>query len=503
MHPAVVRDNPKDKCPICFMPLSKRKKGETHLEALPAGVVNRVQLSPYRVVLAGVQTYQVDYQPLTKELNAIGYVEFNERGQKNVSARVAGRIDNLFVNETGQMVDKGDVLASLYSPDLVVTVKNLLDAKKNNNLEQQRSVRKRLELLDISEDQIEEILKSGTANTHLRIRSPISGHVIKKYVREGQYVEEGSPLYDVADLSTVWIQAQIYEDDLEFLPRDQSHKPGSPTGEGIDVSAVTRSDPDEPVHGKLAFIYPHVDQNTRTVKVRFELNNPQHRLRPGSTATVTLHIAPQELRMLSVAAADDPQRAQMLAQGRALAVPETSVIDTGAQTIVYRQTMPGTFEGVKVSLGPRMAGPEEVAFYPVLRGVEQGDRVVTAGSFLVDAETRLNPAAGSIYFGGSGGSKGTSASTVRPSTPADEGAKLAAVLDRLPAADRILVESQKFCPILPDNRLGSMGPPVKVTVDGQVVFLCCGGCKKPALANPQATLRKVEQLKQNSDSQGK
>jgi len=90
----------------------------------------------------------------------------------------------------------------------------------------------------------------------------------------------------------------------------------------------------------------------------------------------------------------------MLAQGKVLAVPETSVIDTGSQTIVYRQTMPGTFEGVKVTLGPRMAGPDDVAFYPVIRGIDQGDRIVTAGSFLVDAETRLNPAAGSIYFGG-------------------------------------------------------------------------------------------------------
>ena len=129
MHPSVVRDNGKEKCPICFMPLSKRKKGQVHEVALPPGVVNRVQLSPYRLVLGGVQTWNVDFVPVSKEITAAGFVEFNERGQRTVSARIAGRIDKLFVNETGQMVRSGDELASIYSPDLVTTVQNLLDAK--------------------------------------------------------------------------------------------------------------------------------------------------------------------------------------------------------------------------------------------------------------------------------------------------------------------------------------------------------------------------------------
>jgi Cu(I)/Ag(I) efflux system membrane fusion protein len=133
MHPAGVRDNGKEKCPVCFMPLSKRKKGEAHEEVLPAGIVNRLQLSPYRIVLAGVQTWSLDYLPASKEIKAAGYIEFNERGQRTVSARIAGRIDKLSVNETGQMVKEGDELASIYSPDLVVTVQNLLDAKRSGN----------------------------------------------------------------------------------------------------------------------------------------------------------------------------------------------------------------------------------------------------------------------------------------------------------------------------------------------------------------------------------
>jgi Cu(I)/Ag(I) efflux system membrane fusion protein len=496
MHPAVVRDNPRDKCPICFMPLSKRKKGEQTDEALPAGVVNRVQLSPYRIVLAGVQTSKIEYQPLTKEIQAIGYVEFNERGQKTVAARIAGRIDKLFVDETGRMVDAGDELASLYSPELVVTVNNMLEAKRAKNERNLDSAKRRLELLGISADQIDEILTSDKANTHLKIRSPISGHVIKKYVREGQYVEEGSPLYDIADLSTVWIQAQVYEDDLEFLPTDQAHKADADEQDRLPVVATTRGFADEPFYGTLAFVYPHVDQDTRTVSVRFELANPGHKLRPGSTATVTIKVVPKKLSMFARIAEAGGVPAEMLEQGLVLAVPETAVIDTGNQTIVYRETTPGVFEGVRIKLGPRMAGPHDVSWYPVLSGLNAGEEIVTSGSFLVDAETRLNPAAGSIYFGGSGGSKsGGSVTNVRPSTPEDEDAKLIAVLANMPEADRKLVEVQQYCPILTDNKLGSMGEPVKLTVDGQPVFVCCSGCSKKALANPGQTLAKVEEFK--------
>lgn len=496
MHPSVVRDNGKDKCPVCFMPLSKRKKGETSEEVLPSGIVNRVQLSPYRVVLAGVQTWQLDYVPVSKEIKAAGFIEFNERGQRTVSARIAGRIEKLFVNETGKLVRASDELASIYSPDLVVTVQNLLDAKRGGNAKNQESAQRRLELLGIDVAQVQEILSANGERIDLTIRSPISGHVIKKYVREGQYVEAGTPLYEVADLSTVWIQAQVYEDDMEFLPLDQEHADGPENANIIEVTATTRASAREVFHGKLSFVYPHVDQTTRTVTIRCEIENPGHKLRPGSTATVTLQVTPKNLPELLSATATDPEEASMLAQGQVLAVPENAVIETGAQSIVYREVVPGTFEGVRVKLGPRMSGQDGEILYPVLEGLARGERIVASGSFLVDAETRLNPAVGSVYFGGSGGSKSgqNSVTTVRPSTPEDEQAKLAAVLEKMPAADRRIVEAQEFCPILDQSRLGSMGAPVKVTIEGQTVFLCCGGCKKDALANPKKTLAKIAEL---------
>jgi Cu(I)/Ag(I) efflux system membrane fusion protein len=502
MHPSVVRDNPKDKCPVCFMPLSKRKKGETTEEVLPAGVVNRVQLSPYRVTLSGVQTWEVAPVPLTKEINAIGYIEFNERELKTVSARVKGRIDELLANETGRIVAADGLLASIYSPDLNVTVQSLLDAQRRKNAEQIASSRQRLHLLGIGDDQINEILQSGKANSHLRIRSPISGHVIKKYVREGQYVEEGTPLYDVADLSSVWIQAQVYEDDMAFLPADQLYDPPVDDPSSLPVTATTRAFPGEIFRGVLTFVYPHVDQQSRTVTVRFELPNPGHKLRPGMTANVTLLVQPSRVPILSEAVEHDPDRAAQLATGQVWALPESSVIDTGSQKIVYRETLPGVYEGVQVVIGPKMIGPENVIYYPLVSGLEAGDRVVTAGSFLVDAETRLNPSAGSIYFGGSGGGtkSGGSVTTVRPSTPENEDAKLQSALKKLSPEDRRLAEQQKFCPILENSRLGSMGVPVKLMLEGKPVFLCCPACEAAANDDVPATLQKVEKLRSGKSS---
>lgn len=519
MHPSVVRETSKDKCPVCFMPLSKRKKGEATDAALPAGVVSRVQLSPYRIVLAGVNTWPVDYVPLTKQITAIGYVDFNERGFKSVSARVKGRIDSLLSAETGRLVKEGDELAAIYSPELNVTVQTLLDAHKRNNADLVKSSRNRLQLLGISDDQMDRILKTGESNTHLRIRSPISGHIVKKYVREGQYVEEGMALYDIADLATVWIQAQVYEDDFRFLPAEQH---GDLSADHLPVMAITRAFPDEPFHGFLSFIYPHVDQETRTVTVRFEILNPGHKLRPGSTAEVLIDVPPARVAAIAravestplsgtaladggeVTSKDDSPTAnavplghprERLERGEVLAVPEGSVIDTGRQKIVYRQSLPGEFDGVLVQLGPRMLDPNGTTFYPLLSGLEAGDRIVTSGSFLVDAETRLNPAAGSIYIGGTSGGGSTPSKTVRPSTPEDTDQKLQLTLAKLSPEDRKLVESQEFCPVLADSRLGSMGVPVKVIVRGQPVFVCCNACSKAAVKDADATLKKVTDLR--------
>ncbi|HVK12912.1 MAG TPA: efflux RND transporter periplasmic adaptor subunit [Gemmataceae bacterium] len=494
MHPTVVRDNNKEKCPICFMPLSKRQKGEATDEALPAGTVARVQLSPYRVVLAGVRTEPVAFQPVHREITTVGTVEFDERAVRTVAARFKGRIDKLFANQTGQAVAKGDPLASVYSPELVVTVQNLLDARKANNADGEANARSRLALWGVEADQIDEVLKAGKPITHLTVRSPITGHVVRKYPREGQYVDEGGVLFDVADLSTVWVQAQLYEEDLAFLPKG-AHDPktGLPD-RPLPVEATTRGRPGETFTGKLTFVFPHVDPDSRTLTARFELANPDHELRPGMTATVRLRVEGDELPKL-------PSGKRLRVEsGKVLAVPEAAVIDTGRQQVVYRESLPNTYDGVLVELGPKLTGADGVAYYPVLAGLRPGDAVAVGGAFLIDAETRLNPAAGSIYIGGGGTGGGKGPGPVRPSTPEDSDAKVTAALGKLPPEDRALAAAQKFCPVLEGSRLGSMGVPVKLALDGQSVFLCCKGCVAEAQENPARTRKRADELKARGPS---
>ena len=496
MHPSVVRDNAKDKCPICFMPLSKRTKGNRAVDALPDGVVSRVQLSPYRIVLAGVQTTTVGYVPLEKEISAAGYIEFNESLQRGISARFGGRIDKLFANQTGQMVKEGDPLASVYSPELVVAIKSLQDAKSTGNKSLMASTQARLELLGINDMQIDELLRTSENNTQVTIRSPINGHVIRKYIREGQYIQEGMPLFDVADLNTVWIQAQVYEEDLLFLPDNLAYANHLESDASLLVTATTKSLPNEEFHGVLSFVYPHVDQQTRTVTVRFALDNPHHKLRPGSAASVTLKVRPEQWALVAGIHMSAGESLEHLKQGELLAVPQSSIIDTGTQKIVYRETEPNVFEGVLVQLGPKMHGPNGVPYFPVLDGLDLGASIVSSGSFLVDAETRLNPSAGSIYFGGSGGSAITksSVSNVRPSTPDDPQAKLKVVLAKMSPEDQQRVKQQGFCAILTQNRLGSMGTPIKLNIEGKTLFLCCNGCSEEATTNPTATLATLDRL---------
>jgi Cu(I)/Ag(I) efflux system membrane fusion protein len=499
MHLFIVRDNSKEKCPICHMDLARRKKGSDEAEPLPAGTVSRVQLSPYRIVLAGIQTVPAQYLPLVKEITTYGSVEFNETKQAQITARQKGRIEKLYVNFTGQTVDQGEKLALLdvrYSPELTVTLQDLLRARENGNREAEESARKRLRLWDINEAQLTELIGSGTVKTKLTITSPIHGHVIKKYQREGNFVDEGMPLYDVADLDSVWIEAQFYEADQALLKEKQT------------VTATTLSLPEEEFTGTVSFIAPHLDENTRTLRVRFEIPNPGHKLRPGMYASVKVTVPPQQIDLLARTAAQDAERQTELRQNRVLAVPENAVIDTGKLKIVYREVANSSYEGVAVQLGPRMTDDKGAqVFYPVLSGLKAGERVVTNGSFLVDAETRLNPAAGSIYSGGSSGGKGASPTApVRPSTPSDGSdpeTKARAELAKLGAEDRRLAEAQKTCPVT-NEPLGSMGVPVKLTLKNQPVFLCCRGCESEAKTEPDRILARVQALKAKSKaSQGR
>ncbi len=512
MHPTVVSDHP-GKCPICGMDLSKRKKIQGEAEALPPGVVNRVQLTPLRVAYAGIRTEPVEYRVLTRRIEAAGFVEFDETKLTRITNHVSGRsrIDKLYVNVTDQNVAEGDPLVELYSPDLDTTMQNLLDAHHAGDKRLEAMTRERLKLWGVPDDQVQNVIDSGKPITKVVIRSTASGHVIRKYPLEGDYVEEGARLFDVADLSTVWVEAQIFEDELAFL------KPG------LVVHAYAKAFPNREFTSKLTFIHPHLDAETRTLKVRFDLQNPAgHLLRPGMYARVEFDVPATDLigasarleeRQAARTAADFAVPAllspsvplgdwglgalvlgageQVLFQkGQVLSVPETAVIDTGDHKIVYREAGPSLYEGVEVELGPRCG-----EYYPVVKGLDAGDRVATAGSFLIDAETRLSGGLGSNSTGAAGGPQKTAAGAAQPSATSEEEADVEKALGSLSPADHKQAEEQGYCPVQ-KTRLGMMGTPPKVKwPDGRTMFVCCPKCIDKAQADEQGWLDKLERLK--------
>ncbi len=451
MHPTVIQSEP-GSCPICGMPLSKRKVGEK--ETLPSGVVSRLVLDPMRVAQAGIQTSEVSYAPLSESITTVGSVTYDETRLARISSKAKGmsRLETLYVNFTGESVKAGEPLATLYSPELYQAVRELLLAQRTakerpqaqsafgrsllgNEAEMVGLAREKLSRWGITAKQVDEILANGKAESEVPILSPIGGIVTRKNVVEGQYVAEGETMFEIADLSHVWVQAQVYENQFAALKIGQA------------VEARVEAYPGEVFRGKVAFIAPALNPATRTVDVRYDLENADHRLRPGMFATVRLNTPvadtplfrsrlaasePKEPRAkhasytveeqkicpvttLKLGAMGEPISIQV--EGRdiwtcceacspklkaeptkylarlapapkdeVLTVPESAVIDTGTRKVVYVETDPGIFEGREVVLGP-VSGDR----YPVLDGLSRGEKVATVGSFLIDAENRLNP----------------------------------------------------------------------------------------------------------------
>jgi membrane fusion protein, copper/silver efflux system len=503
MDPQVIRsayepNGDVPKCPICGMPLSIRVKGAA--AKLPEGITARVQLSPDRIQLAGIKTVPVEYRAAGRETKTVGYIAYDERRLSRIVSRVEGYVEKLYVDETFAIVHKGDPLAEIYSPELFSTARELVLATRDATAADMAvAARNKLRLLGVSQEEIDGIAASGKASPRLVIRSPQSGYVVEKKIVKGAAVEAKMTLFEVADLSTVWVEADVYEKDIPFLKVGQK------------VEATVEAWPNRVFDGRLALIYPRLDTATRTNRIRFELDNARGELRPGMFAAVRIKTPLESVEPFKSLAAKSGRVVTVDSSGAAaqpvyefLSVPEGAVIDTGSQKVVYVERDPGVFEGVQVELGPR-----DGDYYPVVKGLKRGDKVAAAGAFLIDAETRLNPAAASTYFGASGGPQ----SAAPPSMPApgqrqDEkspaeqskpNSKTATVaptteemknIEQLPEADWKAAIAQRTCPIT-GAALGAMGVPVKITLQGRTVFLCCKGCIGKAKQNPEATLKKL------------
>jgi len=405
MHPSVKMKEPGN-CPICGMeliPVMKKPDSETgpppddgkneggvtadnekpsdtgvidhsrHGTGVPpvpvkdGGAESGFTVSPERQQMIGVKTEPVEIRPMEKSIRTVGRVTLDETRTEQVHTRFSGWIDKLYADYTYQHVEKGDPLFSIYSPELVSTQQEYLLALRSKEILSGSdfpeisgganslldAAKRRLELWDISESQIRELAETGKVKESLVINSPVTGSIVEKNAFQNMYVEPGTVLYTIADHSNVWVEVDIYENEIPLV------KPG-------DHAVMTlQSFPGEEFHGKVTFIPPHLDMKTRTAKARLEFANPDMRLLPEMYADVSIDIP----------------------LGEKLTIPESAVLRTGKQDIVFVDKGGGNMEIKRVELGQKSDG-----YYEVLKGLSEGDKVVTRANFLIDSESKIQAA---------------------------------------------------------------------------------------------------------------
>lgn len=323
-----------------------------------------VTIPPERLQTIGVKYEQVTRRPLEKVIRTVGRVAVDERKLAKVTTKFHGWIEQLLVSATGDHVKKGQTLFTIYSPDLVASQEEYLLAVRSQkqlgssefpevaqgSKDLLEATKRRFQLWDITDDHIRELEKTGKVLKALPIHSPITGTVIKKDALAGAHVDAGVELYTIADLSHVWILADIYEYELSFVKAGQK-------------AAVTLSyDPSTVLTGQLSFIYPTLDPKTRTAKVRFELDNRDETLKPHMYANVELQVN----------------------VGTRLVIPQEAVIESGQKQVVFLHHGGGRLEPRLIKTGVKAGEWSEV-----LEGLKEGEHIVTSANFLIDSESKL------------------------------------------------------------------------------------------------------------------
>lgn len=364
MHPTYTSDKPGD-CPICGMKLVPI--GDDHADASAAALPGRVSivLSAEKRQLIGLTTSPVERRNLSREVRYPGVVTHDETRFSRIAPRFGGWVQSLQVNYTGQVVEKGEPLFTVYSPELFTAENDYLLAWRNAQLTNSSSVhqdsaqqllqtaRRRLELFQIGSGEIIALEKGGKPSDQLQIRAPISGHVLTKNAVAGQAFNAGEMLYEIADLSKLWIRAAVYESDLSLIKVGQQANVVFPNLNNKNFAST------------VTFIYPHIDPQTRRAEVRLEIDNPHHEIRPDMWADVNVQI---EL-------------------GEVLAVPASSVIDTGTRYVAFVDAANNHLEPREVKIGSKTED-----YFEVRDGLKAGEKVVTRALFLVDSESQLKSA---------------------------------------------------------------------------------------------------------------
>ncbi len=393
MHPQIIKKEPGN-CPVCGMKLTpiranagggaqgekklkfykstmdpmqisdKPGKDSMGMEMVPvyeegtATGANTIQIEAATIQRMNLKTAPVTRGPVRREIRTVGTIAYNEQGLRDITTKYEGWIEKLFVNATWATVKAGDPLFEIYSPDLYNAQLNYLVASRSEGRDDgplKRAALARLQLFDISPEFITELGRAGEPRRTVVFRAPADGVVIDKMAVVGQMMKPGERIYRLADLSSVWVLAQIYEQDLPFVQAGQN------------ASVRVTYGPERVLEGKVELLLPQVDEQTRATTARIVLPNPELRLRPGMFVDVRF----------TAQLADS-----------AVLVPDIAVLRSGERNTVFVAREGGSFEPREVKLGARTANND----YEVLSGLAEGERVVTSGQFMLDSESQLREA---------------------------------------------------------------------------------------------------------------
>ena len=497
MHPQIQETKP-GKCRLCGMDLIP-------VDISDGAGPREIFFSENALKLMEIQTTPVERKFVEAQIRLVGKVDYDETRLKHITAWVGGRIDRLYVDFTGTQVIKGDHMVYLYSPDLISAQAEFLQAAKSvQNIKPEsselikRSIKATLEaasekmrLLGLTEEQIEKIEQTGQPPDYITINAPIGGIVINKHVTEGTYIQTGTKIYTIADLSQLWVQLDAYESDMMWIRYGQ------------EVEFTTPAIPGEVFKGRISFISPTVDPKTRTIKVRLNVSNPGEKLKPEMFVRAIVRskiasggkvmaadmagkwICPMHPSVVKETAgkcdicqmdlvtteslgyvkADLPNKAPLV-------IPASAPLITGKRAVVYVRkpdVEKPTFEGREVVLGPR-AGD----YYLVKEGLAEGELVVTKGNFKIDSALQIQ----------------AKPSMMNPK----ETIESPAIAENQTAVDST---EQKICPVME----GPINKELYTEYKGKKVYFCCPGCKDKFEKEPEKYLSKLPQFNKEPNGQ--
>ena len=497
MHPEVRLPKP-GICPKCPMELITVTSSAGDVDE------RQISFSEAAVKLMEIETTAVERKFVTTEIRVAGKIDYDETRVKHITAWVPGRIDRLYVDFTGITVSKDDHMVELYSPELISAQAELLQAVKAvRNINETSSelitgsisatleaAREKLRLLGLKKEQIEEIENTGKPVDHITIYAPMGGIVIHKNATEGMYVETGTPIYTVADLSRLWMKLDAYESDLPWIRYGQK------------VEFTTEAYPGEVFKGQISFIDPVLNSKTRTVKLRVNVDNSEGKLKPEMFVRAVVRsqvadsgkvmaaemagkwICPMHPAVVKTEAGDcdicgmDLVTTESLGyvvdtpKEAPLVIPATAALVTGTRSVVYIQVPGGekpTYEGREIVLGAR-AGD----YYIVKSGLAEGEVVVTNGNFKIDSALQIQ---------------------AKPSMMNPEGGMIPGHDHGKENQAEVLKDDsivQKICPVMG----GAINKDIFTVYKGQKVYFCCPGCKPEFEKEPEKYLAKLPHLKE-------